>query len=64
MINSSNLITPEGPETFITTPVFSALIALFAIFILLAIAFGCVAKRHQRYHAGRFYESVPTYGAV
>ena len=64
MLNSSNIITPEGPETFISTPVFSALIALFAIFILLSIAFGCYAKRYQKYNAGRLYESVPTYGAV
>lgn len=64
MISSSNTISSEGPETFISTAVFSALITLFAIFILLSIAFGCYAKRHQRYSAGRFYESVPTYGAV
>ena len=64
MLNSSNIIEPEGPETFISTPVFSALIALFTIFVLLSIAFGCYAKRQQKYNAGRFYESVPTYGAV
>lgn len=64
MISSSNTISSEGPETFISTAVFSALITLFAIFILLSIAFGCYAKRQQRYSAGRFYESVPTYGAV
>lgn len=64
MINSSNIITPEGPTTYISTPVFSVLIALFAIFILLSVCFGCYAKKYQRYNAGRYYESVPTYGAV
>lgn len=64
MINSSNVIKVEGPETFISTPVFSALIALFAIFMMLSIGFGCYAKKYQKYNAGKFYESVPTYGAV
>ncbi|WAR22009.1 ENTP1-like protein [Mya arenaria] len=64
MINSSNTIQPLGPQTFISTTAFSSLTALFCIFILLSVAFGCYARRYQEQRARGFYEPVPAYGAV
>jgi len=64
MLNSSTAIPPATPETFISTTTFSSLTVLFAIFILLAIGFGCYARRYQAQKPRGLYDRVPTYGAV
>ncbi|XP_060570856.1 ectonucleoside triphosphate diphosphohydrolase 1-like [Ruditapes philippinarum] len=64
MLNSSNAIPIVGPERFISTTAFSSLTVLFAIFVLLSVAFACYARKHQQQKTLGLYERVPTYGAV
>lgn len=63
MLNSSTTIPPAEPVTYISITAFSALTALFVIFVLLSVAFGCHARSHRDRGAG-LYEKVPSYGAV
>lgn len=64
MLYASNNVPALGPRDYISTAAFSTLTVLFAIFVLLSVAFGCHARKYQQQRVKGLYEQVPTYGAV
>lgn len=56
MINVTNIIPTLTKAEMITLPVFIILVVLFAIFLLLAIAFNIQARKRSRHE----YRTLPT----
>ncbi|XP_041371002.1 ectonucleoside triphosphate diphosphohydrolase 2-like [Gigantopelta aegis] len=64
MLQESNGIPAKTVKVLISTLTFSLLLALFVIFILLAVGFAIHSRKQQRLERSQQYRKLPEYGSL